>query len=135
MTLTQMLPHLPPGYDYVSLQKDVREMDQITLEQSAIKHFRNELNDFTDTAALCTLMDLVISIDTSVAHLSGALGKPTWVLLPYVPDCRWLLDREDSPWYSSVRLFRQPKHKDWESVLERIHDELLSQFGGRHFHQ
>ena len=129
LTLTQILRHLPPGYDYVSLQKDVREMDQITLEQSSIKHFGNELNDFADTAALCTLMDIVISIDTSVAHLSGALGKPTWVLLPYVPDWRWLLDREDSPWYSSVKLFRQPKHNDWESVLERIHDELLRQFG------
>ena len=132
MTLTEMLRHLPPDYDYVSLQKDVREIDQITLEQSSIKHFGNELNDFTDTAALCTLMDLIISIDTSVVHLSGALGKPTWVLLPYAPDWRWLLDREDSPWYSSVRLFRQPKHSDWASVLKRIHNELLSQFGGRH---
>ena len=130
LTLTQLLPHLPPDYDYVSLQKEVRESDQIALAQSSIRHFGNELNDFTDTAALCDLMDLVISIDTSVAHLSGALGKPTWVLLPYVPDWRWLLDRDDSPWYASVRLFRQPKPSDWESALERVHDALLSQFGG-----
>ncbi len=129
LTLTQILRHLPPDNDYVSLQQEVREIDRIALEQRSIKHFGNELNDFADTAALCDLMDLVISIDTSVAHLSGALGKPTWVLLPYAPDWRWLLDREDSPWYSSVRLFRQPKRKDWESVLERIHDEILRKFG------
>jgi ADP-heptose:LPS heptosyltransferase len=66
----------------------------------------------------------VISVDTSIAHLAGALGKPVWILLKYAPDWRWLLDRHDSPWYPSARLFRQPKIGDWESVIRRVHDAL-----------
>ena len=95
------------------------------LEKSEIKYFGAELNDFTDTAALCELMDVVISVDTSVAHLAGALGKPTWVLLPYVPDWRWLLNRVDSPWYPSVKLYRQEADRDWGPVLERLAEDLL----------
>jgi ADP-heptose:LPS heptosyltransferase len=89
-----------------------------------VKHFGEELKDFMDTAGLVANMDLVISVDTSVAHLAGALGKPLWVLLPFSPDWRWLLEREDSPWYSSARLFRQPKLGDWESVITRVSQEL-----------
>ncbi len=96
LTLQQLLPHLPDCYEYVSLQKEVREVDVQVLAGSAIRRYGEELKDFTDTAALCELMDLVISVDTSVAHLAGALGKTTWVLLPYAPDWRWLLDRGDS---------------------------------------
>ncbi|MBK7686279.1 MAG: hypothetical protein IPJ25_09950 [Rhodocyclaceae bacterium] len=70
-------------------------------------------------------MEIVISVDTSVAHLSGALGKPTWVLLPFVPDWRWLLDRDDSPWYSSVKLYRQGEERVWSSVLEKVKTDLL----------
>jgi ADP-heptose:LPS heptosyltransferase len=69
-------------------------------------------------------MDLVISIDTSAAHLSGAMGKPTWVLLPHLPDWRWLLDRSDSPWYPSMRLYRQEDAGVWDSVLQTVTDEL-----------
>ena len=76
-------------------------------------------------------MDLVISVDTSVAHLAGALGKTTWVLLPYMPDWRWLLDREDSPWYPSVKLYRQPHYGQWDPVLRRIAMELPIFFGVR----
>ena len=95
------------------------------MTNSAIKHYGNELNDFTDTAALCDLMDIVISVDTSVAHLAGALGKTTWILLPYVPDWRWLLDRDDSPWYESVKLYRQDEDRQYAPVLERVANDLL----------
>jgi len=83
------------------------------------------INDFSDTAAIINELDLVLSVDTSVAHLSGAMGKPTLILLPFAPDFRWLLDREDNPWYDNVRLFRQPDIGDWKSVIRRINDELI----------
>jgi ADP-heptose:LPS heptosyltransferase len=76
--------------------------------------------DFADTAALLQQIDLVIAVDTSVAHLAGSMGRPVWVLLPFVPDWRWMLDRDDSPWYPTVRLFRQPRRGDWESVIEDV---------------
>ena len=82
------------------------------------------LTDFTETAALISCLDLVITVDTSVAHLAGALGCPTWILLPWTPDYRWLLDRADSPWYPSVRLFRQTETRGYESVLDRVGEEL-----------
>jgi len=89
-----------------------------------ITHFGALLEDFSDTAALCELMDIVISVDTSAAHLAGTIGKPTWVLLPYTPDWRWLLDREDSPWYPSMRLFRQKNLGDWDSALQPLQGAL-----------
>lgn len=86
----------------------------------AVVDHRSELGDFADTAALIANLDLVITVDTSVAHLAGALGKPTWVLLPTNPDWRWLTDRPDSPWYPTMRLFRQQSPGDWETVLRRV---------------
>jgi tetratricopeptide (TPR) repeat protein len=83
-----------------------------------------EIKDFSDTAALIENLDVVISVDTSVAHLAGALGKPVWTLLPQVPDWRWMLNRADSPWYPTMRLFRQPSPGDWNSVISKLHDEL-----------
>ena len=94
-------------------------------ERSDIVHFGDALEDFSDTAALISHLDLVISVDTSVAHLAGALGKPVWVLLNYIPDWRWLLDREDTPWYLTARLFRQDGTRSWDSVIAQVHDELL----------
>jgi Flp pilus assembly protein TadD len=85
----------------------------------------NELHDFADTAALLANLDLIITVDTAVAHLAGALARPAWVLLPYMPDWRWMLDRTDSPWYPTLRLFRQKTRGDWAQVMERIQISLL----------
>ena len=126
LLLSDLLPHLPEEFEYVSLQKEVRAIDQKTLESHPqIRSFAAQLNDFSDTAALIDELDLIISVDTSVAHLSGALGKKTWVLLPYVPDWRWMLDRADSPWYSSMTLYRQSMKGNWNTVLEKIHNDLI----------
>jgi tetratricopeptide (TPR) repeat protein len=84
----------------------------------------SKIEDMADTAALIDRLDLVITADTSVAHLAGALGKPVWVMLPFAPDWRWLLDREDSPWYPTMRLFRQPALGDWGSVVDVVWDAL-----------
>jgi TPR repeat len=124
LTLQQLLPYLPVGCEYVSLQKEVREVDKPVLEGGDIRHYGDELKDYTDTAALCELMDLVISVDTSVVHLAGALGKSTWVLLPYAPDWRWLLDTDASPWYASIELYRQAEDLSWGPVLERVSKDL-----------
>lgn len=83
-----------------------------------------DLSDFADTAALIENLDLVLTVDTSVAHLAGALGKPVWVLLPFVPDWRWMLERTDSPWYPTMRLFRQPRYGDWQAVIRGVAAEL-----------
>jgi len=110
---------------YVSLQKAPRPDDAAVLrERSDIVDLTADLTDFAETAALINCLDLVITVDTSVAHLAGALGRPTWILLPWTPDYRWLLDRADSPWYPSVRLFRQTETREFESVLDRVRDEL-----------
>ena len=114
-----------PGVVLVGLQNEVRAEDERVLAANKqILHWGSELKDFSDTAALVSLMDLVISVDTSVAHLAGALGKPVWILLPFVPDWRWLLEREDSPWYPTARLFRQPKIGDWDSVIDQVKHSL-----------
>ena len=107
------------------LQKGITEEDRQAGEKVKNLYFWNtELEDFSDTAALINQMDLVITVDTSVAHLAGALGKPTWIMLAYHPDFRWLLDKEDSPWYDSVRLFRQDEDYQWDNVIEKIKNEL-----------
>jgi tetratricopeptide (TPR) repeat protein len=112
---------------FVSLQKDPRAADKALLERCAdIVDLATHLADFVETAALVSCLDLVITVDTSVAHLAGALGRPTWILLPYVPDYRWMLDRGDSPWYPTVRLFRQTATREYHSVLEVVRNELLA---------
>ena len=111
--------------DFFSLQQEVRDADLPALSSGpAITQFGAELEDFRDTAALVHLMDLVISVDTAVAHLAGALARPTWVLLPWSPDWRWLLERDDSPWYPTARLWRQPRAGDWDSVIALVAAEL-----------
>ena len=125
LTLSEILPYLPSNVEYVSLQKEIRDVDKALLNQhSEIKHFGQALKDFTDTAALCELMDIVISVDTSVAHLAGTVGINTWVLLPYSPDWRWLLDSNESPWYPSMKLYRQEKKMDWDGTLDTLMSDL-----------
>ena len=125
MPLSVFMRGLPEGLDYISLQKDVRDKDISTLQvRSDIRRIGEQLEDFSDTAALCALMDMVISVDTSVAHLAGALGKTIWVPLTFNPDWRWLLDRRDSPWYAAARLYRQDQPGNWEPVLEEIGADL-----------
>lgn len=117
---------------FVSLHQQVRERDKAALAQSSAIHFGAELRDFADTAALIENLDLVISVDTSVVHLAGALGKPVWVLLPRVPDWRWLLERDDSPWYPTARLFRQDKPGDWPDVIDRVAHALAQRIDANH---
>ena len=112
---------------FVSLQKDPNFVDKaILLERTDIVDLTAHLGDFSETAALISCLDLVITVDTAVAHLAGALGRPTWILLPYTPDYRWLLDREDSPWYPTARLFRQAATREWSGVLDRARTELMA---------
>ena len=109
----------------VSLQKEVRQADaEYLLSSQALEYFGEKIEDFADTAALIAQLDLVVSVDTSVAHLAGALGKPVWILIPHAPDFRWMLNRPDSPWYPSARLFRQKGHGDWAPVLQSLRDAL-----------
>lgn len=111
-------------FEFHCLQKEIRERDRPWLSEFDHLHVHDaELSDFEDTAGLVSCMDLVISVDTSIAHLSGALGRPLWLLIPYTPDNRWFLDRQDSPWYPSAKLYRQGIERDWAPVLSRlIHD-------------
>jgi len=127
--LVSLLPLLDVDADFVSLQRDVRADDAAVLQDcSDLLLFDDELKTFADTAAVIANLDLVISVDTSVAHLGGALAKPVWVLLPVVPDFRWLLDRDDSPWYPTARLFRQYAAGDWSGAIDRVVSELEKLF-------
>ena len=124
--LSTLSPLLSADAHWISLQKESRQDDAALL--SGLPHqvafFGDELKDFSDTAAIIDRLDLVITVDTAVAHLAGAMGKPVWILLPYVPDWRWLLDRDDSPWYPTARLFRQDETRAWDNVIARVHEAL-----------
>ncbi|GAB7537877.1 tetratricopeptide repeat protein [Burkholderia sp. 3C] len=120
MPLAALAPWLALDASFVSLQPVVQPRDAAAFAASGVTGFGDALDDFAQTAALVATLDLVISVDTSVAHLAGALGVPLWVLLPRVPDWRWLLDRDDSPWYPRATLFRQPRPGDWPALVERV---------------
>jgi ADP-heptose:LPS heptosyltransferase len=120
IALSEFLKLLSGDCQFISLQKEIRESDKATLQANPqILFLGDELTDFSDTAALCDLMDAVISIDTSVAHLACAMGKPVSILLAYVPDWRWLLDKTDNPWYPTARLYRQDAPDNWDGVIQR----------------
>jgi tetratricopeptide (TPR) repeat protein len=124
LRLQKLAPLLDLDVAFVSLQKDPRPDDRAQLEKTDIVDLTEHLTDLAETAALMSCLDLVISVDTSVAHLASALGRPTWILLPQRPDCRWLLGRDDSPWYGSVRLFRQDERRDYAPVIARVRKAL-----------
>ncbi len=116
---------LDTGATFVSLQKDIRPADAVTLaSRKDVIQIADELADFSDTAAMMAQLDLIISVDTSTVHLAGALGRPVWILLPYLPDWRWLLDRDTSPWYPTARLFRQDETRRWDSVIPHVQAAL-----------
>ena len=93
----------------------------------------DSIEDFADTAAIISLMDMVISVDTAVAHLAGAMGKPVWTLLPFTPDWRWLLERKDTPWYPTMQLFRQRALGDWKGVFAEVAADLRGMIDSRIF--
>ena len=125
--------------DFFSSLLDIQEValyslqvgeDASQLNDSRIVDLSPLIKDFVDTACLIAQLDLVITIDTAVAHLAGAMGKPVWVLLPHIPDWRWLLNRQDSPWYSTMRLFRQPQRGNWQSVFTQVKEKLITLVNG-----
>jgi ADP-heptose:LPS heptosyltransferase len=125
MPLSCCLPLFLPDVQVVSLQKEVRARDlELLRARKELMHFGEELRDFSDTAALASLMDVVISVCTSVGHVAGALNRPTWFLLSHAADWRWFMERSDCPWYPSARLFRQPRLGDWASVIAEVAAEL-----------
>ncbi|AOZ03245.1 hypothetical protein BKK81_29550 [Cupriavidus sp. USMAHM13] len=125
MRLQDWAPLLAAPADFIALQKDPRPGDLAAWQElPALRDAAPGLHAFRDTAALVAELDLVICVDTAVAHLAGALGKPAWILLPFTPDWRWQLARGDSPWYPGTRLFRQPRRGDWASVMAQVQAAL-----------
>ncbi len=125
VAIERLLPLLEvPGIRWFSLQVGEHAGDLARLPIGMVADLSGELGDFSDTAAVIANLDLVIAVDTAIVHLAGALGRPVWAMMTFAPDWRWLLDREDSPWYPSLRLFRQATLGDWDSVLVRMRQAL-----------
>ena len=110
-----------PEYEWINLQVDATDEESQALSDAGVTMYPGTISSFADTAALISCMDVVISVDTAVTHLSGALGRPTWLMLQwFATDWRWMLDRDSSPWYPTTRIFRQPSMGDWASVTKKI---------------
>ena len=126
MNLDMLAPLAKAGVTFLSIQKGPTEgAASIPPEGMSMVNLSPEIADFEDTAAIFMVADLLISVDSSPVHLAGALGRPAWVMIPFIPDWRWLLDREDTPWYPSHRLFRQKTAGDWPEVVARMSDALV----------
>ncbi len=125
MTLSTLAPLADSNVSFISVQKGTRaaEADHPPAGMR-LTNLSNEITDFDDTAAILSVCDLLISVDSSPVHLAGALNRPAWLMLPFVPDWRWLLDRDDSPWYPNTKLFRQSTRGDWSDVIARMAAEL-----------
>jgi tetratricopeptide (TPR) repeat protein len=129
LPLAFFAPVLDLPLEFHSLQVEVRSSDKDELSRvHRIELHADELHDFGYTAGLIAAMDLIISVDTSVAHLAGAMGKPVWILLPFAPDFRWMLGRADSPWYPTATLYRQPRMGDWESVISEVKQDVINRY-------
>lgn len=114
-----------PECEWVNLQMDAPEHELTALGDAGVKIFNSDVKSFVDTTAIMSHLDVVITVDTAVAHLAGAMGRPTWIMLnQFAVDWRWLLDRSDSPWYPTAKLFRQPSMGDWTSVTNQISQHL-----------
>ena len=131
LTLAQIAPLLAnPNIFFYSLNPGIGESDVAALGKYAnVLHVGSQFRDFSDTAAVVSLIDLVVTVDTAVAHLAGAMGRPVWIMLTYSPDWRWAIDRDRSSWYPTARLFRQIAAGDWASVIARVQRELTALFG------
>jgi tetratricopeptide (TPR) repeat protein len=127
LRLAGLDPLLTVPATFISVQRELRDEDAGSARGDVrLLHLGDELVDFADTAAVLALVDLVIAVDTSVVHLAGAMGRPTWILLPFAPDWRWGLERNDTAWYPTVRLFRQPALGDWTGAIEQVRRELTT---------
>jgi len=125
---TTLATLLDPRFEWHALQTDFRQGEEEAARVAGMRVWRDELRNFSDTAALAQNLDLVITVDTSVAHLAGALGRPAWILVTWMPDYRWMLGRPDTPWYASARLFRQPAAGDWAATLAEARRALAARF-------
>jgi Tfp pilus assembly protein PilF len=129
LPLSALLPLFSLKIEWHSMQTEYRDSDQsVLLSLSTIRQHQHQLHDLTDTAALIDALDLVVCVDTAVAHLAGALGKEVWLMLPAVPDYRWMLDRDDTPWYPGMRLFRQSTPGNWHDVIECVGAALVKRW-------
>lgn len=127
MCLADLAPLAIPGVTFLAVQKGPKAAEAETPPPGmSIVPLNGDIDDFEDTAAILSIADLLISVDSSPVHLAGALGRPAWVMLPFVPDWRWLLEREDTPWYPATRLFRQTSHGDWAGVVKRLAEALAA---------
>jgi len=125
MELRELAPILDLGFDWHIIQTDIRPKDAVFKQKfNNLYDWRNELIDFDRTAGLIKNLDLVISVDTSIVHLSASMGKDTWLMLPYAPDFRWLLNTNESPWYKNIKIFRQNEIQNWDFVIHNIKNEI-----------